>query len=104
MYKEHFGFTKRPFENTPDPSFLFLSASHREILASLIYGINSAKGFILISGDVGTGKTTLMLQYIKEQIKDLKIKDWREAAKEWQLPNTNLQVKQLMERRIMTPI
>ncbi len=66
MYKEHFGFAKRPFENTPDPSFLFLSASHREVLASLIYGINSAKGFILISGDVGTGKTTLVQALLKQ--------------------------------------
>ncbi len=60
MYCEHFGFAKRPFELTPDPSFLFLGEAHREGLATLVYGVQSGKGFVLITGEVGTGKTTLL--------------------------------------------
>jgi general secretion pathway protein A len=60
MYCEYFGFAKRPFELTPDPAFLFLGEAHREGLATLIYGVQSGKGFVLITGEVGTGKTTLL--------------------------------------------
>jgi general secretion pathway protein A len=60
MYCEYFGFMKRPFELTPDPSFLFLGEAHREGLATLIYGVQSGKGFVLLTGEVGTGKTTLL--------------------------------------------
>jgi general secretion pathway protein A len=60
MYCKHFGFLKRPFELTPDPSFLYLGEAHREGLATLIYGVQSGKGFVLLTGEVGTGKTTLI--------------------------------------------
>ena len=60
MYCEYFGFAKRPFELTPDPSFLYLGEAHREGLATLVYGVRSGKGFVLITGEVGTGKTTLL--------------------------------------------
>ena len=60
MYCEYFGFAKRPFELTPDPAFLYLGEAHREGLATLIYGVQSRKGFVLITGEVGTGKTTLI--------------------------------------------
>jgi general secretion pathway protein A len=60
MYTQYYGLTRKPFENTPDPDFLYLSENHREVLASLVYGVNSAKGLILAMGDVGTGKTTLI--------------------------------------------
>ena len=60
MYCEYFGFARRPFELTPDPSFLFLGEAHREGLATLVYGVQSGKGFVLITGEVGTGKTTLL--------------------------------------------
>lgn len=66
MYTKYYGLTSKPFENTPDPLFLFMSNKHREVLASLTYGINSAKGFILIAGDIGTGKTTLIHVLLKE--------------------------------------
>lgn len=65
MYREHFGLKSKPFENSPDPDFLFLSEQHREVLASLIYGIDSAKGFILVAGEVGTGKTTIINALLK---------------------------------------
>ena len=60
MYCEHFGFTEKPFDMTPDPKYLYLSPSHKEVLASLIYGIRERRGFITIVGEVGTGKTTLL--------------------------------------------
>ena len=60
MYLKFFGLTDKPFELTPDPKFLFLTPGHREALAQLIYGIQEQKGFILMTGEVGTGKTTLL--------------------------------------------
>jgi general secretion pathway protein A len=60
MYRKFFGLDEKPFEVTPDPSFLYSSPSHDEILASLIYGIQERRGFIVIVGEVGTGKTTLL--------------------------------------------
>ena len=60
MYLEHFGFRCAPFEMTPDPGFLYLSESHREGLATLTYGVRARKGFVMLTGEVGTGKTTLL--------------------------------------------
>ena len=60
MYKAFFGLTKNPFNMSPDPSFLFRSAQHEEALANLIYGVQSRKGFIVLTGEVGTGKTTML--------------------------------------------
>jgi len=57
---EHFGLATRPFELTPDPSFLYLGEVHREGLATLVYGVQSGKGFVVLTGEVGTGKTTLL--------------------------------------------
>lgn len=60
MYNGFFGFTENPFNISPDPSFLYRSAQHEEALANLIYGVQSRKGFIVITGEVGTGKTTML--------------------------------------------
>lgn len=60
MYLEHYGLRKAPFEMTPDPAFLYLGESHREGLATLVYAIQSRKGFAVLTGEVGTGKTTLL--------------------------------------------
>ncbi len=60
LYQTHFGLCHAPFNITPDPSFLYLSASHREGLAQLSYGIRARKGFVVLTGEVGTGKTTLI--------------------------------------------
>jgi general secretion pathway protein A len=60
MYNAFFGFTKNPFNMSPDPSFLFRSVQHEEALANLIYGVQSRKGFIVLTGEVGTGKTTML--------------------------------------------
>jgi general secretion pathway protein A len=60
MYNAFFGFTQNPFNMSPDPSFLFRSTQHEEALANLIYGVQSRKGFIALTGEVGTGKTTML--------------------------------------------
>jgi general secretion pathway protein A len=60
MYKAFFGLEKSPFAMTPDPGFLFLTARHREALAGLLFAITCKKGFLVLTGDAGTGKTTLL--------------------------------------------
>src|SRR5215207_9484319 len=60
MYQEFFGLRELPFELTPNPKFLFLSAQHREALSTLEYGLLSAKGITALIGEAGTGKTTLI--------------------------------------------
>ena len=60
MYKKFYGLKDKPFEITPDPRYLYLSESHREALAHLTYALNESKGFTVITGEVGTGKTTLV--------------------------------------------
>jgi len=60
VYCEYYGLLKRPFEMTPDPAFLYLGEAHRESLATMVYGISSGKGFVMLTGEVGTGKTTLL--------------------------------------------
>ncbi|MCP5056924.1 MAG: AAA family ATPase [bacterium] len=60
MYHEHYGLVRSPFEMTPDPAFLYLGEAHREGLATLVYGVRARKGFVLLTGEVGTGKTTLL--------------------------------------------
>ena len=59
MYTQFFGLREKPFTLSPDPKYLFLSDSHREALAHLLYGIEQGEGFIAVTGEVGTGKTTL---------------------------------------------
>lgn len=60
MYESFFGLREAAFSLTPDPRFLWLSDTHEEGLAALVYGIGRRKGFVLLSGEVGTGKTTLL--------------------------------------------
>ena len=59
MYTAFYGLREKPFSLTPDPRYLFLASSHREALAHLLYGIDQGEGFIAVTGEVGTGKTTL---------------------------------------------
>jgi general secretion pathway protein A len=60
MYRTFYGLIRPPFEMTPDPGFLYLGDTHREGLATLVYGVRSRKGFVMLTGEVGTGKTTLL--------------------------------------------
>ena len=72
MYQEFYGLKERPFSLTPDPQFLYLSESHRTSIDSLLYGIYQREGFIVLTGDIGTGKTTLcraLLGKLDHQVK-----------------------------------
>ena len=60
MYTSFFGLNEKPFSITPDPRYLFMSERHTEGLAHLLYGVNESGGFIQLTGEVGTGKTTLV--------------------------------------------
>ena len=69
MYRSYYHLTKKPFQLTTDPRFLWLGEKHKEALATLKYGVIDQKGFLLVTGDVGTGKTTLinaLLESIEE--------------------------------------
>jgi len=71
MYLKHFNLTDRPFAITPDPRFLYLSARHREALAHLLYGLGEGGGFVQLTGEVGTGKTTIcrcLLEHIPDNV------------------------------------
>lgn len=67
MYNAFFGFTESPFNLSPDPTFFFRSDQHEEALANLIYGVQARKGFIVLAGEVGTGKTT-MLECLRDHL------------------------------------
>jgi general secretion pathway protein A len=60
MYRGFFQIDRQPFSMTPDPAFLFLTPKHREALAGLLFAVTSRKGFVVVTGDAGTGKTTLL--------------------------------------------
>ncbi|MEL7309945.1 MAG: AAA family ATPase [Pseudomonadota bacterium] len=66
MYLEFFGLEERPFNITPDPRYLFMSARHAEALAHLVYGVTESDGFIVLTGEVGTGKTTLVRSLLQQ--------------------------------------
>ena len=66
MYLEHYGLKTKPFQISADPRFLWLGSKHKEALAILKYGIFDNRGFLLLSGDVGTGKTTLIHALIRD--------------------------------------
>ncbi|MDB6062860.1 MAG: peptidoglycan-binding domain 1 [Verrucomicrobiaceae bacterium] len=71
MYNHHFGFSEAPFSIAPDPRYLYLSEQHREALAHLVYGIGDHGGFVVLTGEVGTGKTTVcrcLLQQVPAHI------------------------------------
>src|SRR5512147_2256819 len=65
MYLEFFQLQRDPFHITPDPAFFFFSAGHREALAALIYGVEQRKGFIVLTGEVGVGKTTILRTFLE---------------------------------------
>ncbi|MFZ2326308.1 MAG: AAA family ATPase, partial [Rhodoferax sp.] len=74
MYSQHFGLTQDPFSIAPDPRYLFMSERHREALAHLLYGVagssgtgsGSGGGFVLLTGDIGTGKTTICRCFLEQ--------------------------------------
>lgn len=66
MYLEYWGFQKYPFENVPDPEFMFYSPEHKEALTRLLYAVKRNKGAILLTGEVGCGKTMLSRVFIQQ--------------------------------------
>ncbi|MBV8784311.1 MAG: AAA family ATPase, partial [Gammaproteobacteria bacterium] len=73
MYLSFFGLTEKPFAITPDPRYLYLSERHAEALAHLLYGINEAGGFMQLTGEVGTGKTTIVRSLLAQTPKNAEI-------------------------------
>jgi general secretion pathway protein A len=71
MYSNYFGFNEKPFTLTPNPRFIFLSKSHKEAFAHLLYGINNHYGFIELIGEVGTGKTTVLRTLLGQLHEDI---------------------------------
>lgn len=69
MYTEHYGIRENPFSITPDPRYLYMSERHQEALAHLLYGVSEGGGFVLLTGEVGTGKTTTC-RLLLEQMPD----------------------------------
>ena len=69
MYTDYFGLKEKPFSITPNPRYLYMSEQHQDALAHLLYGIQEGEGFVLLTGDIGTGKTTLCRSLL-EQIPD----------------------------------
>ena len=88
MYNKFFGFKEKPFKLVPNPEYLFLSKSHEEILAHLTYAISQGEGFVEITGEVGTGKTTLCRAFLESLDKSI------EAA---YIFNPNLDALQLLK-------
>lgn len=70
MYEKYFGFTGKPFRLAPDPRFFYASRGHKRAMAYLLYGVKQGEGFIVITGDVGTGKTTLLNNLLRVLAKE----------------------------------
>jgi len=71
LYQDHFGIRENPFSIIPDPHYLYMSKRHQEALAHLMYGINGSGGFVLLTGEVGTGKTTIcraLIEHLDENV------------------------------------
>ncbi len=73
MYKKFFGFIDRPFQLLPNPAYLFLSRSHEETLAHLVYAVSHGDGFVEVTGEVGTGKTTLCRVFLESLDDDVEV-------------------------------
>ena len=69
MYEQFYGFSERPFQLTPDPAYFFESVTHKKALSYLGYGLNQGEGFVVITGEVGSGKSTLVA-HLKEKLDD----------------------------------
>jgi len=88
VYEAFFNLHKKPFELVPNPSFLFMSAAHKKALNYLTYGIRQQSGFILLTGEVGAGKTTLIRRLIRDHLSDVTLS---------KVFNTKLDARQLLE-------
>ena len=66
MYAPFFGLKQKPFSIAPDPRYLFMSERHREALAHLLYGVQGGGGFVLLTGEIGAGKTTVCRCFLEQ--------------------------------------
>ncbi len=73
MYEEYFGLKSKPFSIVPDPAYFFMSSGHREALAHLMYGIENEGGFVLLTGEVGAGKTTVCRRLLQSMPEDVEV-------------------------------
>lgn len=73
MYSKHFNLNENPFSIAPDPRYLYMSNKHREALAHLMYGLKTAGGFVLLTGEVGTGKTTVCRCLLEQLSQDINV-------------------------------
>jgi len=73
MYLKHFGLAKKPFEQLPDPAFLFLSEKHQTALANIAFAIGIQDGFVVVTGEIGSGKTTLLHKFLNENLADASV-------------------------------
>ncbi len=89
MYQDFYRLKKEPFHITPNPEFLFLSPSHKQALGSIVYGVRNRKGFIVITGEVGVGKTTILRSYLEGVAK--------QKTKVIYIFNTNVSFKNLLK-------
>ena len=109
MYREFFGLKENPFSLTPDPQYFYLGASHLAAVESLLFGIQRRMGFMLVTGDIGTGKTTLC-RFLLERLSGEKIKTavlfnpflaeeelWAAILKDFGLPFQNLSRKEMID-------
>ena len=72
MYEKHFRFSEKPFNLTPDSRYLFLSPKHQEACANLEFGVRERGGFLLLTGEAGTGKTTLIRHFLSQAGPDVR--------------------------------
>src|SRR4030043_2173038 len=89
MYQDFYHLKREPFHITPNPEFLFLSPSHKQALGSIVYGVRNRKGFIVIIGEVGVGKTTILRSYLEGVAK--------QKTKVIYIFNTNVSFKNLLK-------
>jgi len=73
MYASHFGLSQEPFSIAPDPRYLYMSERHREALAHLLYGVQAGGGFVLLTGEIGTGKTTVCRCFLEQMPADCRV-------------------------------
>ncbi len=66
MYAKFFGLSQAPFSIAPDPRYLYMSERHRDALAHLLWGVSAGGGFVLLSGDIGAGKTTVCRCFLEQ--------------------------------------
>jgi type II secretory pathway predicted ATPase ExeA len=88
MYNEFFGFKAKPFQITPDQALLYMAPGHKEALACMEFGLIAETGIVLVTGEIGTGKTTLIQRFLTELPTDVKVAS---------ILNTNITPEQLLE-------